>query len=118
MDGLCLIFPVLGRGGSLQYLIPILTVLRRKVDQEEEISSCPNGNACHREVDHIYQHAPRFIGIERRHDFGSVRQPGDGRTNQAWLLGIGVATQAGIPGPVLGVRKQHGMGQRINGAFG
>src|ERR1700693_2854954 len=89
LDELCFIFPVLWRGGSLQYLIPILTVLRRKVNQENEISSGPAGNVCHHEADHIYQHATRFVSIERRHDFGSLRHPAEGRRNQSRLLSIG-----------------------------
>ena len=82
-----------------------------------EVSSRLAGNAFHSRADHIYQQAPRFIGIERRHDFGSLRQPGYGRVDQTWLGGIRFATQAGITGSVLHVRKQHGMGHSINGAF-
>jgi len=90
----------------LQDLIPIPTVLGWKANQENELPSCLAGHACHCGGDHIYQHAPRFIRIERRHDFGSLRQPGDGGLDQARLFGIGFATQAGIASAVLDVREQ------------
>jgi hypothetical protein len=96
-----------------------LTFLRWKVNLENEVlPSCPVGNARHSHTDYIYQHPPRFISIERRYDFGTLRQPGDGRLEQARLVGIGFAGQAGILGLVLGIREQRGMGQGINGAFG
>ena len=34
----------------------------------------------------LYQHAPRLISIERRQDFGTLWQHGDGRLEQARLF--------------------------------
>jgi hypothetical protein len=99
-------------------MIPVVTFLRRKMNLKNEIRpSRPADHVRYSPVDHLYQHAPRLISIERCHDFGSLRQPRDGRLEQTWLFRIGFATQAGIARLVLGIRKQHGMGQCINGAF-
>src|SRR2546423_2041148 len=105
------------RGASLQYVIPIFTVLRGKVNQEGETSSDPADNVCPCQTNHIHQHAPRFIVVEGCHDFGSLRQPGKGQLDQIRLPAIGFATQAGITGSVFGIRKQDGMGQSVNGAL-
>ena len=106
LDQLGWYLPRLWRGGgSLQDLIPILTLLGWKVNQENELLSCLAGHACHRGADPIYQHAPRFIRIERRHDFASLRQLGDGGLDQTRLFSIGFAAQAGIARSVLDVRK-------------
>ena len=103
----------------LQNLVPIVAFLRWKVSSENQV--CPSGlgsNAGHSQAEHIDQQAPRFIGVECRHDFGSLRQPDEGRLDQTWLLEIRFASQAGLAGLVLGIRAQRGMGPRINGAFG
>ena len=48
--------------------------------------SRPDGNVLDSPADHLYQHAPRLISIERRHDFGTLWQHGDGRLEQPRLF--------------------------------
>ena len=66
--------------GSLQDLIPVVTFLRWKMNLKNEIyPSRPADHVRDSPAAHLYQHAPRLIGIERRHDFGTLWQQGDGR---------------------------------------
>ena len=110
---------MLGGVIRLQNLVPIVAFLRRKVSLENQVRPSPLGsNVCHRQAEHIHQQSPSFIGIECSHNFGSLRQLGDGRLDQTLLLEIRFASQAGILGLVLGIREQRGVRQRVNGAFG
>src|ERR1700687_3897865 len=62
--------------------------------------------------------ASRFIGIERCHHLGPDVQLNDRRLDQSYLPRTGPPAQAGIPGPILRVRRQRGVRERVNGAFG
>src|ERR1017187_4088299 len=71
----------------LENLIPVVTFPRGKVILKSKIRpSRPCRNPRYSHVDHIYQHAPRFISIECRHDFAAHRQLGDGRLDQTRLF--------------------------------
>ena len=102
----------------LQNLVPIIALVRRKVSLESQVCPFPFSNACHSQAEHIHQQSPSFIGVECRYDFRSRRQIDDGRLDQTWLLEIRFASQAGIAGLVLRIRKQRGIGESVNGAFG
>ena len=83
----------------LQNLVPVLAFQRRKVNVENQApSSGLGGNGCDSQTDHLHQFAPRSVGIERRHDFGPLRQPLDGRLHQSRLLGVGRQTDRGQSG--------------------
>jgi len=63
----------------LQDLVPVFAFQRRKVNVEDQVRPSSLGRyGRDSHTDYLHQHAPRSVGIERRHDVGALRQPRDG----------------------------------------
>jgi len=58
----------------LQDLVPVLAFLHRKVNVETHVRPrVLGGYGRDSHTDHLHQHSPRSICIERRYDFGTLR---------------------------------------------